>query len=164
MSKETAINGPLQLATIYRAGLGAQWNSYRDAAERFSAIYERPVGFARIREAVAVSELPPEVLSLFVDVGLVNGTARCLLKLARAEGGEVLCQRAEAIRREGLTVHGAPGNRSGSVSRRVVSFRWLGDNAVYVDRGGETSPPYRHLADRLTPGDPLPEEEFAFVV
>ncbi|WP_433704345.1 phytanoyl-CoA dioxygenase family protein [Paraburkholderia sacchari] len=63
-----------------------------------------------------------------------------------------------------LTVHGAPGNRSGSVSRRVVSFRWLGDNAVYVDRGGETSPPYRHLADRLTPGDPLPEEEFPFVV
>lgn len=46
-------------------------------------------------------------------------------------------------------VHGAPGNRSAERARRVVSFRWLGDNAVYADRGGETSPPYPQRAHRL---------------
>lgn len=62
------------------------------------------------------------------------------------------------------TVHGAPGNAGGTHSRRVVSFRWLGDNAVYMDRGGETSPPYPHLAARLKSGDPLPTDEFPFII
>lgn len=60
-------------------------------------------------------------------------------------------------------VHGAPGNRSSTNSRRVVSFRWLGDEAVYVNRGGETSPPYRHLAGLLKSGQSLPEAEFPFI-
>jgi hypothetical protein len=123
MSKDTAINSPLQLAAIYRAGLGAQWNSYRDAAERLSAIYERPVGFARIREAVAVSDLPTEVLSLFVDVGLLNGTARCLLKLARAEGSQVLRERAAAITQEGLTRNELVSLLSTAV-RAISRRRW----------------------------------------
>jgi ectoine hydroxylase-related dioxygenase (phytanoyl-CoA dioxygenase family) len=59
-------------------------------------------------------------------------------------------------------VHGAPGNSSGTTARRVVSVRWLGDNAVYADRGGETSPPYPQLA-KLKAGDPLPESEFPFI-
>lgn len=66
----------------------------------------------------------------------------------------------DAIAFDFRTVHGAPGNTSASRSRRVVSFRWLGDEAVYVDRGGETSPPYPHLATTLKPGDALPESEF----
>ena len=62
------------------------------------------------------------------------------------------------------TVHGAPGNAGGQQSRRVVSFRWLGDGAHYVNRGGETSPPYPELMGRLASGDPLPEAEFPFIV
>lgn len=72
-------------------------------------------------------------------------------------------QPGDAIAFNFMTVHGAPGNRQSGNSRRVVSFRWLGDEAVYVDRGGETSPPYRHLAEQLSAGDPLPEKEFPFI-
>lgn len=42
------------------------------------------------------------------------------------------------------TVHGAPGNRS-EIPRRVFSARWVGDDAVYVDRGGKGSPPIKGL-------------------
>ncbi|CAE6961921.1 hypothetical protein R70199_07384 [Paraburkholderia domus] len=55
------------------------------------------IGFARIREAVAVSELPSEILSLFSDVGLVNRTARELLKAAKAEGVTKLVARARKV-------------------------------------------------------------------
>ena len=58
-----------------------------------------------------------------------------------------------------MTVHGAPGNPTGG-SRRAFSTRWFGEDAVYADRGGATSPPYPHLAERLKAGDPLPEDEF----
>lgn len=61
------------------------------------------------------------------------------------------------------TIHGAPGNQSNQHARRAVSFRWLGDDAVYVNRGGKTSPPYPHLIHVLNTGDPLPEDEFPFV-
>jgi len=39
------------------------------------------------------------------------------------------------------TVHGAHGNPHG-LRRRVLSLRWVGDDAVYVERPGRTSPPY----------------------
>jgi ectoine hydroxylase-related dioxygenase (phytanoyl-CoA dioxygenase family) len=39
------------------------------------------------------------------------------------------------------TVHGARGNPAG-LPRRVLSLRWLGDDARYVERPGRTSPPY----------------------
>ncbi|MDO6462337.1 phytanoyl-CoA dioxygenase family protein [Granulosicoccaceae sp. 1_MG-2023] len=70
----------------------------------------------------------------------------------------------DAIAFDYLTVHGAPGNRSKETSRRVISTRWLGDNARYVDRGGETSPPYPELIGRLNSGDPLPEDEFPYII
>ncbi|AYQ89885.1 MULTISPECIES: phytanoyl-CoA dioxygenase family protein [Burkholderia] len=69
----------------------------------------------------------------------------------------------DAIAFDFHTVHGAPGNASSQRSRRVVSWRWLGDEAVYVERGGETSPPYPELAATLRHGDPLPEPLFPFV-
>ncbi|MEI2418251.1 phytanoyl-CoA dioxygenase family protein [Orrella sp. JC864] len=68
----------------------------------------------------------------------------------------------DAVAFDFLTVHGAPGNRSRTHSRRVISTRWLGDEAVYVDRGGETSPPYPELAKSLRPGQPLPENLFPY--
>lgn len=42
------------------------------------------------------------------------------------------------------TVHGAPGNTSNR-TRRVFSARWVGDDAVYVDRDGKGSPPIKGL-------------------
>ena len=39
------------------------------------------------------------------------------------------------------TVHGARGNET-STRRRVLSLRWVGDDARYVERPGPTSPPY----------------------
>lgn len=60
------------------------------------------------------------------------------------------------------TVHGAPGNVTAG-SRRAFSTRWFGEDAVYADRGGATSPPYPHLAARLKAGDSLPEEDFPVI-
>jgi len=58
------------------------------------------------------------------------------------------------------TVHGAPANRS-TRTRRAFSSRWVGDDAVYVERGGRTSPPFPDL--KLKPGDPLDSPEFPLV-
>lgn len=58
------------------------------------------------------------------------------------------------------TVHGAPANRS-LRTRRAFSSRWVGDDAVFVDRGGKTSPPFPDLT--LKPGDPLDGPEFPVV-
>jgi ectoine hydroxylase-related dioxygenase (phytanoyl-CoA dioxygenase family) len=61
-----------------------------------------------------------------------------------------------------MTVHGAAGNLTAG-SRRAFSTRWFGEDAVYADRGGATSPPYPHLAERLRAGDPLPDDEFPVI-
>lgn len=39
------------------------------------------------------------------------------------------------------TLHGAPGNTSLTTSRRVLSTRWFGDDAVIARRAWEVSPP-----------------------
>jgi ectoine hydroxylase-related dioxygenase (phytanoyl-CoA dioxygenase family) len=58
------------------------------------------------------------------------------------------------------TVHGAPANRS-AARRRAFSARWVGDDAVFVDRGGKTSPPFPEL--KLAHGAPLDAPEFPVV-
>lgn len=58
------------------------------------------------------------------------------------------------------TVHGAPANRSAR-ARRAFSSRWVGDDAVYIDRGGKTSPPFPDL--KLKPGEPLVSSEFPLI-
>lgn len=58
------------------------------------------------------------------------------------------------------TVHGAPANLT-QRRRRVVSARWVGDDAVFVERGGTTSPPFPDL--RLAHGAPLDAPEFPLV-
>lgn len=58
------------------------------------------------------------------------------------------------------TVHGAPANNS-SRPRRVFSSRWVGDDAVFADRGGKTSPPFPGLS--LKGGEPLEALEFPLV-
>ena len=42
--------------------------------------------------------------------------------------------------------------------RRAFSTRWLGDDMVYCERAGETSPPLEDLG--VTPGTPMPESLF----
>jgi ectoine hydroxylase-related dioxygenase (phytanoyl-CoA dioxygenase family) len=58
------------------------------------------------------------------------------------------------------TVHGAPANCSPR-SRRVFSSRWVGDDAVFAERGGRTSPPFPGLG--LRQGDRLEVPEFPLV-
>ena len=42
------------------------------------------------------------------------------------------------------TLHGAPANQSTS-RRRVISLRWVGDDAVFVKRKGKTSPAFPEI-------------------
>lgn len=56
-----------------------------------------------------------------------------------------------------LTIHGAPGF-AGPGRRRVLSLRYVGDDATYAPRPWRTSPPFPELAegpDRLPAGAPL---------
>jgi ectoine hydroxylase-related dioxygenase (phytanoyl-CoA dioxygenase family) len=56
------------------------------------------------------------------------------------------------------TLHDAPGNDSATRRRRVVSLRWVGDDAVWAERPWQVSPPFE--PDGLAPGDPLDEARF----
>lgn len=58
------------------------------------------------------------------------------------------------------TLHGAPANNSGS-RRRVISTRWVGDDATFVKRAGVTSPPFPDL--EFTDGAPFDGEDFPVV-
>jgi ectoine hydroxylase-related dioxygenase (phytanoyl-CoA dioxygenase family) len=60
-----------------------------------------------------------------------------------------------------LTLHGAPGNRSGSLRRRGFSTRWIGDDARFAVRKGTTSPPFRGI--KLKHGQPMDAPEFPLV-
>ncbi len=59
------------------------------------------------------------------------------------------------------TLHDAPGNPSLSKSRRAVSLRWVGDDAVWAERPWQVSPPYE--PEGLKVGDPLDETRFPLV-
>jgi len=58
------------------------------------------------------------------------------------------------------TLHGAPANAS-PTRRRVVSMRWVGDDATFAERPGKTSPAFPDLA--YTPGTPFEGEEFPVI-
>ena len=55
------------------------------------------------------------------------------------------------------TVHGAPGNKSKSI-RRAFSARFTGDDARYIKRKGEMSPPFPEV--KLINGDKMDCESF----
>ena len=61
-----------------------------------------------------------------------------------------------------LTLHGAPANKSKSRRRRAFSTRWIGDDAVFAQRKGTTSPPFRGVT--LAPGAPMDAPEFPLVI
>lgn len=69
----------------------------------------------------------------------------------------------DAIAFHYLTVHGAPANSSKQTRRRAFSARLMGDDARYVVRSGEMSPPFPGLQERLSPGDRLTSDEFPLI-
>ena len=50
---------------------------------------------------------------------------------------------------------------SSKFRRRVFSARWVGDDAVFVDRKGKGSPPFDHIT--LKDGDKLEGDDFPIV-
>lgn len=58
------------------------------------------------------------------------------------------------------TLHGAPANSS-PARRRVISFRWVGDDARFVDRPGKTSPAFPELTYK--DGDTFEGEDFPVI-
>jgi ectoine hydroxylase-related dioxygenase (phytanoyl-CoA dioxygenase family) len=58
------------------------------------------------------------------------------------------------------TVHGARGNLAAG-RRRVLSLRWVGDDARYAERPGRTSPPYP--GHGMRPGQRLREDWFPVI-
>ena len=58
------------------------------------------------------------------------------------------------------TVHGAPGNK-GEITRRAFSARFTGDDARYIKRKGEMSPPFPEV--KLKNGDKMDCESFPLI-
>ena len=59
------------------------------------------------------------------------------------------------------TLHAAAGSKT---RRRAFSARWLGDDAVYAQRPGPTSPPFPELENELVGGDPMDHPLFPIIV
>jgi len=60
------------------------------------------------------------------------------------------------------TLHDAPGNPSSNIRRRVVSLRWVGDDATWAERPWQVSPPYE--PEDLLVGERLDDRRFPLVV
>lgn len=67
----------------------------------------------------------------------------------------------DAIAFDFRTVHSAAANTGQTSRRRAFSARWVGDDAVFHDRGGKGSPPFAHL--RLRTGDAVEGDDFPLV-
>jgi ectoine hydroxylase-related dioxygenase (phytanoyl-CoA dioxygenase family) len=63
----------------------------------------------------------------------------------------------DAIAFHFLTVHGAPGT---TARRRVLSLRYLGDDARHARRAWRTSPPFDDVAAQLPPGAAMDHPRF----
>ena len=89
---------PLALATLYKDGLGRLWQNQTEAAESLARF---GVQREHVNRALRVSAMPPDVLLLFTETGLIGRTARELIRIERDIGREALEQRARAIAKEG---------------------------------------------------------------
>jgi ectoine hydroxylase-related dioxygenase (phytanoyl-CoA dioxygenase family) len=69
-------------------------------------------------------------------------------------------QPGDAVAFDFRCLHGAPANTTTN-RRRAVSFRWVGDDAVFAKRKGRTSPPFPHLT--FEDGAPFEGPEFPVV-
>ena len=57
-------------------------------------------------------------------------------------------------------LHSSPGNLE-NIPRRAFSMRFIGNDVTYVDRGGETSPPFKGIDLKI--GDKMREDWFPVV-
>ncbi|WP_027780433.1 hypothetical protein [Paraburkholderia caledonica] len=99
---EKVVDDALRLAAIYKAGVGTQWNTYRQAAAKLSRLFETNLAPPRIAEALAVSRLPRVLTGLFDKAGLSSGNARALLRLASQRGESLLAASAAEIDTTGM--------------------------------------------------------------
>jgi len=67
-------------------------------------------------------------------------------------------QPGDAVAFNFRTLHGAAANTGRGTRRRVFSARWVGDDALFIDRKGKGSPPFKDLA--LNTGDVLDGPQF----
>jgi hypothetical protein len=96
IAAKAAVDDPLRLAEIYRAGLGRHWNTLREGSRQLAALNLK-ASAARLRQAVKISEFPGEILDLFKHTGIVNRTARELIRASNEQGLEQLKIRAVTI-------------------------------------------------------------------
>jgi ectoine hydroxylase-related dioxygenase (phytanoyl-CoA dioxygenase family) len=59
------------------------------------------------------------------------------------------------------TLHSAPGTQGHAQRRRIVSFRYVGDDARWTTRPWKTSPPFE--SNELQDGDVLDDERFPLI-
>lgn len=96
---------PLLLAELYFSGLAREkWTSQKEALAALGHLTPS-VSREELSRAIAVSKLPPPVLSLFQVAGIWSSTARELVSLARKYGPHALEDRARLIDARGLTWH-----------------------------------------------------------
>ncbi len=69
------------------------------------------------------------------------------------------CEPGDAVFFDFRTLHGTSSQKL-EMRRRAIAFRWLGAGAYYMERQGETSPPYPELEGKLKSGDALPADTF----
>lgn len=96
MAAKAALDDPLSLAEIYRAGFGRHWNSLREGSAQLATMNLK-ASAARLQQAMKVSEFPSEILGLFRHTGIVNRTARELIRAKNEQGLEQLKVRAATI-------------------------------------------------------------------
>ncbi|WP_420549887.1 phytanoyl-CoA dioxygenase family protein [Curvivirga sp.] len=75
---------------------------------------------------------------------------------------EWACEPGDAVLFDFRTLHGTTAAMLKG-RRRAIAFRWLGAGAYYMDRQGETSPPYPELEGKLKSGDALPASTFPVI-
>ncbi|CAB3808254.1 hypothetical protein LMG28614_06764 [Paraburkholderia ultramafica] len=93
---QSVVDNPLHLAALYRTGYGKRWNSLREASKQLLSFNMR-ASANRIQQAVKVSEFPDEILNLFRQAGIVNRTARELIRAKNEQGLDRLTIRAGTI-------------------------------------------------------------------
>lgn len=89
---------PLALASLYKDGLGRHWRNQTDAAESLSRF---GVKREHVNRAMRVASMPADVLLLFTETGLIERTARELVRIERRIGRAALEQRAKSISKDG---------------------------------------------------------------
>ena len=88
----------------------------------------------------------------FMDMPDIKSMEKDILKTEMTLG--------DAILFNFKVLHSSPGN-SENIPRRAFSMRFIGDDVKYIDRGGETSPPFKGIDLRI--GSKMREDWFPVV-